>query len=87
MVCVCVCVRVLGWRYGDSGVRGVERGREGGLLVSIWCGSFVILKITATCVQVRGHEVANIDPLGLDAWRPAIPPPELEPKFHGFEAR
>eukprot|EP00904_Undaria_pinnatifida_P004984 jgi/Undpi1/1615/HiC_scaffold_11.g05005.m1 len=37
--------------------------------------------------QVRGHEKANIDPLGLDAWRPAIPPPELDPIFHGFEAK
>ncbi|CAN0538673.1 unnamed protein product, partial [Scytosiphon promiscuus] len=38
-------------------------------------------------LQVRGHEKANIDPLGLDAWRPAVPPPELDPIFHGFEAK
>ncbi|CAM9932887.1 unnamed protein product [Pylaiella littoralis] len=37
--------------------------------------------------QVQGHEGANLDPLGLDAWRPAIPPPELDPKFHGFDAK
>lgn len=37
--------------------------------------------------QVQGHEGAKLDPLGLDAWRPAIPPPELDPKFHGFEAK
>lgn len=38
-------------------------------------------------LQVQGHEGAKLDPLGLDAWRPAIPPPELDPKFHGFEAK
>lgn len=40
--------------------------------------------------QVRGHEAAELDPLGLHAWRkwtdkglsPAVP--ELEPSFHGF---
>ncbi|CAN0318649.1 unnamed protein product, partial [Hapterophycus canaliculatus] len=37
--------------------------------------------------QVQGHEAAKLDPLGLDAWRPAIPPPELDPKFHGFEPK
>lgn len=31
--------------------------------------------------------MANIDPLGLNAWRKTIPPPELDPKFHGFEAK
>ncbi|KAG5189741.1 2-oxoglutarate dehydrogenase E1 component [Tribonema minus] len=35
--------------------------------------------------QVRGHEAAKLDPLGLHGWRPQAPPPELDPKFHGFE--
>ncbi|CAM9192574.1 unnamed protein product [Ascophyllum nodosum] len=34
--------------------------------------------------QVRGHEMADLDPLGLDAWKKADPPPELDPEFHGF---
>eukprot|EP00612_Vaucheria_litorea_P005795 CAMPEP_0171464818 /NCGR_PEP_ID=MMETSP0945-20130129/8029_1 /TAXON_ID=109269 /ORGANISM="Vaucheria litorea, Strain CCMP2940" /LENGTH=956 /DNA_ID=CAMNT_0011992071 /DNA_START=277 /DNA_END=3147 /DNA_ORIENTATION=+ len=35
--------------------------------------------------QVRGHEAAKLDPLNLHNWRPQAPPPELDPKFHGFE--
>jgi 2-oxoglutarate dehydrogenase E1 component len=35
--------------------------------------------------QVRGHEVANLDPLGMNAFRdPAGPPAELDYKYHGF---
>lgn len=34
--------------------------------------------------QFRGHEAATLDPLGLHTFRPATPPPELDPKFHGF---
>jgi len=34
--------------------------------------------------QVRGHEAARLDPLGLNQWRPKIVIPELEPSFHGF---
>lgn len=40
--------------------------------------------------QVRGHEIANLDPLGLHAWRKWADkgiydnPPELEPSYHGF---
>eukprot|EP00746_Dinoflagellata_sp_MGD_P001394 gnl/MRDRNA2_/MRDRNA2_102624_c0_seq1.p1 gnl/MRDRNA2_/MRDRNA2_102624_c0~~gnl/MRDRNA2_/MRDRNA2_102624_c0_seq1.p1 ORF type:complete len:1088 (+),score=229.01 gnl/MRDRNA2_/MRDRNA2_102624_c0_seq1:63-3326(+) len=36
--------------------------------------------------QIRGHEVANLDPLGLFAWKknPARPP-ELDPEFYGFQ--
>jgi 2-oxoglutarate dehydrogenase E1 component len=34
--------------------------------------------------QVRGHEAANLDPLGLHSYRSANPPPELDYHFHGF---
>lgn len=34
--------------------------------------------------QVRGHEAANLDPLGLHSFRAATPPPELDYHFHGF---
>eukprot|EP00931_Biecheleriopsis_adriatica_P033817 TRINITY_DN1960_c0_g1_i2.p1 TRINITY_DN1960_c0_g1~~TRINITY_DN1960_c0_g1_i2.p1 ORF type:complete len:1021 (-),score=228.48 TRINITY_DN1960_c0_g1_i2:101-3163(-) len=42
--------------------------------------------------QVRGHEAASLDPLGIHTWRSwaqkGISPtaPELEPSFHGFSA-
>jgi 2-oxoglutarate dehydrogenase E1 component len=37
--------------------------------------------------QVRGHEMANLDPLGIHGFRTAGPngPPELDYKFHGFK--
>jgi 2-oxoglutarate dehydrogenase E1 component len=35
--------------------------------------------------QVRGHEVANLDPLGINSFRNANPPPELDYKYHGFK--
>jgi len=35
--------------------------------------------------QVRGHELANLDPLGLNAFRSATPPPELDYRYHGFK--
>lgn len=35
--------------------------------------------------QVRGHEVANLDPLGIHKFRTATPPPELDYKYHGFK--
>lgn len=34
--------------------------------------------------QVRGHEMANLDPLGMNAFRAEEPPAELDYKFHGF---
>eukprot|EP01038_Epipyxis_sp_PR26KG_P007056 gene7056-9631_t len=34
--------------------------------------------------QVRGHEVANLDPLGIHSFRPNTPPAELDYKYHGF---
>ncbi len=34
--------------------------------------------------QSRGHEAADLDPLGLHSWRGARPP-ELDPKVYGFE--
>ena len=34
--------------------------------------------------QVRGHELANLDPLHIHAFRPKESPPELDYKFHGF---
>lgn len=34
--------------------------------------------------QVRGHEVANLDPLGIHAFRRPESPPELDYKYHGF---
>ena len=34
--------------------------------------------------QARGHEIANLDPLGMNKFRPS-PPPELEYKYHGFK--
>eukprot|EP00933_Yihiella_yeosuensis_P031830 TRINITY_DN25437_c0_g1_i1.p1 TRINITY_DN25437_c0_g1~~TRINITY_DN25437_c0_g1_i1.p1 ORF type:complete len:1020 (+),score=228.07 TRINITY_DN25437_c0_g1_i1:73-3132(+) len=42
--------------------------------------------------QVRGHEIANLDPLGLHEWRKwkakgiQENPPELDPAYHGFSA-
>jgi len=38
--------------------------------------------------QVRGHEIANLDPLSLHEWRRDCPsgPPELDPSFYGFSA-
>lgn len=35
--------------------------------------------------QARGHEVANVDPLGLHAFRDPNPPAELDFKHHGFK--
>lgn len=36
--------------------------------------------------QVRGHEMANLDPLGMHAFRShSGPPPELDYKYHGFK--
>jgi len=36
--------------------------------------------------QVRGHEIANLDPLGIHAFRNSKgPPPELDYKYHGFK--
>ncbi|CAM9154642.1 unnamed protein product [Chrysoparadoxa australica] len=38
--------------------------------------------------QVRGHEHANLDPLGIHQWRAGkTKPMELEPKFHGFDEK
>ena len=34
--------------------------------------------------QVRGHELANLDPLGLHGYRSREPPAELDYKHHGF---
>ena len=34
--------------------------------------------------QVRGHELANLDPLGIHAFRKESPP-ELDYRFHGFK--
>lgn len=34
--------------------------------------------------QVRGHEMANLDPLGIHNFRAATTPAELDYKFHGF---
>jgi 2-oxoglutarate dehydrogenase E1 component len=34
--------------------------------------------------QVRGHEMAKLDPLGMNAFRSTEPPAELDYKFHGF---
>ena len=35
--------------------------------------------------QVRGHEAANLDPLGLHAFRSITTPPELDYTYHGFQ--
>jgi 2-oxoglutarate dehydrogenase complex dehydrogenase (E1) component-like enzyme len=35
--------------------------------------------------QVRGHEMASLDPLGLHAHRGSEDPPELDYKYHGFK--
>lgn len=36
--------------------------------------------------QVRGHEIANLDPLGIHAFRnPSGSPAELDYKYHGFK--
>jgi 2-oxoglutarate dehydrogenase E1 component len=35
--------------------------------------------------QVRGHEVANLDPLGIHSFRSISPPLELDYKTHGFK--
>ena len=34
--------------------------------------------------QVRGHELANLDPLGLHGYRSGEPPAELDYRHHGF---
>jgi 2-oxoglutarate dehydrogenase E1 component len=34
--------------------------------------------------QFRGHEIANLDPLGIHSFRTPTPPPELDYKYHGF---
>lgn len=34
--------------------------------------------------QVRGHELANLDPLGIHGYRSREPPAELDYKHHGF---
>lgn len=34
--------------------------------------------------QTRGHEAANLDPLGLHDFRASTPPAELDPASHGF---
>lgn len=34
--------------------------------------------------QVRGHELANLDPLGIHGYRTGESPPELDYKYHGF---
>ena len=34
--------------------------------------------------QVRGHELANLDPLGIHGYRSGETPPELDYKHHGF---
>ncbi len=35
--------------------------------------------------QSRGHELANLDPLNIHAFRGPTPPPELDYKYHGFK--
>ena len=35
--------------------------------------------------QVRGHELANLDPLGIHGYRTSDTPPELDYKYHGFK--
>jgi 2-oxoglutarate dehydrogenase E1 component len=35
--------------------------------------------------QVRGHEAATLDPLGIHKWRSPTPPPELDYRHHGFK--
>eukprot|EP00597_Dinobryon_sp_UTEXLB2267_P014385 CAMPEP_0170123796 /NCGR_PEP_ID=MMETSP0020_2-20130122/17744_1 /TAXON_ID=98059 /ORGANISM="Dinobryon sp., Strain UTEXLB2267" /LENGTH=1014 /DNA_ID=CAMNT_0010355505 /DNA_START=72 /DNA_END=3116 /DNA_ORIENTATION=+ len=35
--------------------------------------------------QMRGHEVANLDPLGIHSYRDANGPPELNYSYHGFK--
>ena len=35
--------------------------------------------------QVRGHELANLDPLGIHGYRTGDTPPELDYKYHGFK--
>lgn len=35
--------------------------------------------------QTRGHEIANLDPLGIHKFRSPNPPPELDYKYHGFK--
>jgi 2-oxoglutarate dehydrogenase E1 component len=37
--------------------------------------------------QVRGHELANLDPLGIHSYRAGSPPPELDYTYHGFEEK
>jgi 2-oxoglutarate dehydrogenase E1 component len=34
--------------------------------------------------QVRGHEIANLDPLGVHNYRSPNSPPELDYRYHGF---
>mmetsp|Transcript_152805 Transcript_152805/g.271075 ORF Transcript_152805/g.271075 Transcript_152805/m.271075 type:complete len:1029 (+) Transcript_152805:66-3152(+) len=56
-----------------------------GMAVSTQASGAVALQNLLRAYQVRGHEAANLDPLGLHQWRnrnsSAV---ELEPSYHGF---
>jgi 2-oxoglutarate dehydrogenase E1 component len=42
------------------------------------------LSFLISAYQMRGHEMANLDPLGLNGFRDPRGVPELDYKFHGF---
>jgi 2-oxoglutarate dehydrogenase E1 component len=63
---------------GGSGVRSNSAG--GAPVASDSLGVSYLIR----AYQERGHEQANLDPLGLHAYRAANGPPELDYKFHGF---
>jgi 2-oxoglutarate dehydrogenase E1 component len=52
----------------------------GGAVVSDSLGLSYLIR----AYQSRGHEIANLDPLGMDTFR-QTPPPELDYKYHGFK--
>jgi len=57
-------------RIGDGGVRGVDP---------------IGLQYLIRAYQVRGHEAADIDPLGQHQWRRHKGVKELAPEYHGFK--
>jgi 2-oxoglutarate dehydrogenase E1 component len=63
-----------------SKMPGHTSSQNSGPLVSDSLG----LSYLINAYQVRGHELANLDPLGIHGYRSGEAPPELDYKHHGF---
>jgi 2-oxoglutarate dehydrogenase E1 component len=66
------------------GAGGVGASPQSGLAASQLSDSLA-LSYLIRGYQVRGHEAANLDPLGLHSWRKPGRPSELDPKLYGFD--